>query len=101
MTIDYLLSAISLWMIISLCAIAFIAGFIDAVVGGGGLVQIPTLFIIFPSQPFATLFGTNKISALSVLLLTICRENLNFDLLKHIKIISSHVTRGNPESILS
>lgn len=42
--------------------IAFIAGFIDAVVGGGGLIQIPALLIGFPNSPVATLFGTNKIS---------------------------------------
>lgn len=45
--------------------LAFIAGFIDSVVGGGGLIQIPALLISFPSTPIATLFGTNKIAALA------------------------------------
>ena len=45
--------------------IYFIAGFIDAVVGGGGLLTVPTLLITLPNQPLATLFGTNKIAALS------------------------------------
>lgn len=44
---------------------AFIAGFIDAVVGGGGLIQIPYLLITFPKMPLPILFGTNKIAALS------------------------------------
>lgn len=36
------------------------AGFVDAIVGGGGLILIPTLFSTFPNAPPATLFGTNK-----------------------------------------
>jgi len=36
------------------------AGFVDAIVGGGGLILVPALFATFPSAPPATLFGTNK-----------------------------------------
>ncbi len=36
------------------------AGFIDAIVGGGGLVLVPALFSIYPQMPPATLLGTNK-----------------------------------------
>ncbi|MDX5445094.1 MAG: TSUP family transporter [Zoogloeaceae bacterium] len=43
---------------------AFMAGFVDAVVGGGGLIQIPALFSAFPSASPATLFGTNKIASI-------------------------------------
>lgn len=43
---------------------AFIAGFVDAVVGGGGLVQIPALFAAYPTTLPATLFGTNKLSSI-------------------------------------
>lgn len=39
---------------------AFLAGWVDAVVGGGGLIQIPALFAVLPGQGAATLFGTNK-----------------------------------------
>jgi uncharacterized protein len=46
-----------------LCAFAFSAGLIDAVVGGGGLIQIPALLNVFPTAPAATLFGTNKLSS--------------------------------------
>ena len=45
-------------------ALAFIAGFIDSIVGGGGLIQVPALFVAFPSEAPATLFGTNKLSSL-------------------------------------
>lgn len=39
---------------------AFLAGLVDAVVGGGGLIQIPALFTVYPGESPATLFGTNK-----------------------------------------
>ncbi|MDR2689366.1 MAG: TSUP family transporter [Azoarcus sp.] len=42
---------------------AFGAGCIDALVGGGGLIQVPVLFSVFPSTMPATLFGTNKLAA--------------------------------------
>jgi len=46
-----------------LTLLAFLAGFIDAVVGGGGLIQIPALFSVLPQAAPATLFGTNKLAA--------------------------------------
>ena len=36
------------------------AGFVDAIVGGGGLILVPALFAVFPGTPPATLFGVNK-----------------------------------------
>ncbi|MDD5059214.1 MAG: TSUP family transporter [Sideroxydans sp.] len=46
-----------------LFAFAFCAGMVDAVVGGGGLIQIPALINAFPNAPVATLFGTNKLAS--------------------------------------
>ena len=46
--------------LLALILAAFLAGGIDAVVGGGGLIQIPALFAAYPHQSPATLFGTNK-----------------------------------------
>lgn len=37
-----------------------LAGFVDSIVGGGGLIFLPALFAVYPSAPPATLFGTNK-----------------------------------------
>lgn len=48
-----------------LCVFAFLAGFIDSMVGGGGLIQLPALLIFFPNTPITTLFGTNKLSSIS------------------------------------
>lgn len=43
---------------------ALFAGFIDAVAGGGGLIQVPTLLVALPGESPATIFGTNKLSSI-------------------------------------
>jgi uncharacterized membrane protein YfcA len=42
---------------------AGLAGFVDAAVGGGGLIQLPALLIAFPGVPITSLLGTNKIAS--------------------------------------
>jgi uncharacterized protein len=52
---------------IYLCIFAFLAGFIDAVVGGGGLIQLPALLVFLPaesSRTLAPIWGTNKFSSI-------------------------------------
>ncbi|MDI1256667.1 MAG: TSUP family transporter [Flavobacterium sp.] len=44
-----------------LCLAAFAAGFIDAVVGGGGLIQTPMGLILLPNLPIANISATLKI----------------------------------------
>jgi len=39
---------------------SLLAGFVDSIVGGGGLVLVPALLSVYPQAPPATLFGTNK-----------------------------------------
>ena len=51
--------------IIILCIAAFAAGFIDSIVGGGGLVQTPATLVTLPQYPVATLLGTIKIPSFS------------------------------------
>ncbi|AOW11718.1 hypothetical protein LPB72_19715 [Hydrogenophaga crassostreae] len=36
------------------------AGFVDAIVGGGGLILVPAMFAVFPNTHPATLLGTTK-----------------------------------------
>ena len=43
---------------------ALLAGFVDAVAGGGGLIQVPALFNALPAETPATIFGTNKGSSI-------------------------------------
>ena len=45
-------------LIVSLASL--FAGFVDAIVGGGGLILVPALFAVFPNTHPATLFGVNK-----------------------------------------
>ncbi len=44
---------------------SFVAGGIDAIAGGGGLILVPALFIAFPRETPATLLGTNKLAAIA------------------------------------
>jgi uncharacterized membrane protein YfcA len=53
------------YIVILLCVAAFAAGFIDAIVGGGGLIQTPAGLILLPNLPVATVIGTLKIPAFS------------------------------------
>jgi uncharacterized membrane protein YfcA len=46
-----------------LCA-AFSAGFVDAIVGGGGLIQLPALLAGYPGAAPAALLGTNKLGSI-------------------------------------
>lgn len=47
-----------------LCAFSGIAGFVDAAVGGGGLIQLPAALILMPGVPIPTVLGTNKFASL-------------------------------------
>ncbi len=51
--------------LVLLVVVAFAAGWIDAVVGGGGLIQLPALLIGLPAgTPPAAILGTNKLSSM-------------------------------------
>lgn len=47
-----------------LAVAALSAGFIDAVAGGGGMIQVPALFAVNPTSLPATLLGTNKVASI-------------------------------------
>jgi uncharacterized membrane protein YfcA len=44
---------------------AFLAGFIDAMVGGGGLIQLPAMLVLLPGVPVPTVLGTGKLSSVA------------------------------------
>lgn len=50
--------------LVLLLVAALFAGFVDAVAGGGGLIQVPTLLMALPAESPATVFGTNKLSSI-------------------------------------
>ena len=50
-------------IVVLLCLAALIAGWIDAVVGGRGLVQLPALLVFLPAATPAQVLATNKLSS--------------------------------------
>ena len=57
------MDGVSLSTLLGLMFAAGCAGWIDAVAGGGGLIQLPALLIGLPTQQPATVLGTNKLSS--------------------------------------
>lgn len=55
---------VSLLTLVFLVIAAFAAGWIDAVVGGGGLLQLPAMLLGLPNASPAQILSTNKISSL-------------------------------------
>ncbi|KIA61229.1 TSUP family transporter [Nocardia vulneris] len=51
------------WAVLITAATA--AGWVDAVVGGGGLIILPTLFLVAPNIAPQTALGTNKLAAVA------------------------------------
>lgn len=72
-----------------LCLAAFFAGFVDSIAGGGGLIQLPALFVLLPQSIAAQVpqvMGINKFSSIcgtTVATVQYARKvNLNWTLLK-------------------
>ena len=58
-----LFAHLGLFGIVFACAAALIAGCVDAMVGGGGLIQLPALLFQMPRTPVLAL-GTNKLASI-------------------------------------
>lgn len=50
-----------IWLLLLLAA--FASGLVDAIAGGGGLIQVPALFSAYPDTHPATLLGANKVAS--------------------------------------
>ncbi len=50
------------WLLLLLAA--FASGLVDAIAGGGGLIQVPALFSAYPDAHPATLLSANKVSSI-------------------------------------
>lgn len=54
----------SLWLFALMALAGFTAGWIDAVVGGGGLIQLPALLLGFPGASPVQILATNKLGSI-------------------------------------
>ena len=52
-----------LWIILLICAGVFLASFMDAIAGGGGIISVPVYLMALGNVPTYYILGTNKISA--------------------------------------
>lgn len=69
------------WIFLGMAA--FVAGLVDAMIGGGGLIQTPAALITLPQAPVADVLGTTKLPSLSGTALAAWRYNRH-----KIKIVS-------------
>lgn len=54
------------WLLtVLVCLGAFFAGFMDAVVGGGGLIQVPLLLLLFPELSHVQIIATNRMASVA------------------------------------
>lgn len=56
---------LSLAGVMFLCATAFFAGLIDAMVGGGGLIQLPAMLLLLPGGEVIHSLATSKVASLA------------------------------------
>lgn len=61
----FLFEKMETYIIIILCIASFFAGFVDAIVGGGGLIQAPIALILLPNLAVSSIIGSLKIPAFS------------------------------------
>lgn len=57
------LDGFPLWVVLLICLGVFLASFMDAIAGGGGVISAPPHLIAFGDLPASYALGTNKVSA--------------------------------------
>jgi len=60
---DFTVDGFPLWIVLLICVGVFLASFMDAIAGGGGIISVPTYLIAFSGLPTYYALGTNKLSA--------------------------------------
>lgn len=60
---DIQIDGFALWVVLLVCGGVFLASFMDAIAGGGGIISVPTYLIAFGSLPTYYALGTNKLSS--------------------------------------
>ena len=80
------------YIIVLLCIASFFAGFVDAIVGGGGLIQTPISLLLLPKIPVANIIGSLKIPGIS---------GTSFAAFQYLKKVKINWTQIFPMLILS
>ena len=60
---DFRIDGFPLWVVLLICGGVFLASFMDAIAGGGGIISVPTYLIGFHGMPTYFCLGTNKLSS--------------------------------------
>ena len=60
---DIPVAGFPLWSILLIFDGVFLAGFIDAIAGGGGIISVPAYLLAFSGYPPYYVLGTNKLSS--------------------------------------
>ena len=60
---DVTIDGFALWVVLLICCGVFLAAFMDAIAGGGGIISVPTYLIAFTGLPTYYALGTNKLSS--------------------------------------
>jgi len=58
------MTGLTIGTVLMLLIAAFAAGWLDAIGGGGGLIQLPVLLLLLPHSAPAAVLGTNKLSSI-------------------------------------
>lgn len=58
-----LIDGFPIWIVLLLFAGVFLASFMDAIAGGGGIISVPTYLIALHGAPIYFILGTNKLSS--------------------------------------
>ena len=82
-------------MLAALIAGSALAGFVDAVVGGGGLILIPLLMVFLPGTPAVSAIATNKVASVSG------TASATVSLLRTVRVDRRLVSVGVPIALLS
>ena len=54
------ISGFPLWVVLLICCGVFLASFMDAIAGGGGIISVPTYLLALSGMPTYYALGTNK-----------------------------------------
>ena len=60
---DLTVDGFPLWVVLLVSAGVFLASFMDAIAGGGGIISVPAYLMAFHGHPTYFVLGTNKLSA--------------------------------------